>query len=349
VAFDVFISYSSIEKPVAESLCAMIENAGISCWIAPRNVVPGAHWAASIAQAVRNARLLVLLFSENASVSTQVAREVALADAHRLAILPIKIDAAIPDNVLEYYLSVCHWLDVSKKKIEDAESEIVGVARQYLGLRTATAMPEEALLDIYDSDMNQIGTAKRSGVHREGLWHKTMHCWFISRHGGEPCVWFQKRSEDKSDFPALFDITAGRHILTNESDRDAVGKINQELGVSVSFDEVRYIGVRTYSEKIDEFFNREFNAVYIYDGGKILEHAVPNPKEVSGIIRLNVDEAMQLFSSDAGEAQAAYFANNEQRNTIVKISDFVPRSDHYYQTICRLAKGYFDNSTQLAL
>ena len=349
MAFDVFISYSSKEKNIAQALCAMIEKTGISCWIAPRNVVPGAHWAASIAQAVRNARLLVLLFSENSGISVQVAREVALADTHRLAILPIKIDNAMPDNVLAYYLSVCHWLDISSKRIEDAENEIVDTTRQYLGLQAASALPDDVLLDIYDSDMNHIGAAKRGGIHREGLWHKTMHCWFVSKCDGEPCVWFQRRSGYKSDFPGLFDITAGRHILASEADRDAVGKIHQELSVPVSFNDVQYIGVRTYSECIDKFYNREFNSVYLYNCGELLEHAIPNPKEVTGVIRLDAGSALQMFCGDDDSVQAAYFANNERENITVKLTDFVPRNDNYYQTICRLAKGFFDAGVRLEL
>jgi len=349
MAFDVFISYSAKEQPVAENLCGMIENAGISCWMAPRNVVPGSHWAASIAQAVRNARLLVLLFSENASISTQVAREVALADNYRLAILPIKIDDALPKNVLEYYLSVCHWLDISKQKIEDAESEIVSAARRYLGLKTGNVLLEDAMLDIYDNEMNQIGTAKRNGVHSEGLWHKTMHCWFLSKYGDEPCVWFQKRSGIKSDFPSLFDITAGRHLLADESDREATAKINIELGETVSFSDMHYIGVRVYSEKIEKFYNREFNSVYLFDCGNRLEEAVPNPKEVSGVVRLNAASALRLFNNEISRIQGEYYSNNEKQAITVAPVDFVPRSDDYYQKICRLTIDFFSKGSGLSL
>lgn len=349
MAFDVFISYSSKEKDTAENLLSMIENAGISCWMAPRNIVPGAHWAASIAQAVRNARLLVLLFSKNSNISTQVAREVALADNHRIAILPIKIDNSTPDNVLEYYLSVSHWLDISQNKLEDSASKIVMAAKRYLEPHIVDTPPEEALLDIYDADMNQIGTAKRSGIHREGLWHKTMHCWFVSRHEDEPCIWFQRRSKDKCDFPSLLDITVGRHMLADESDRDSVGKTSQELGVSVPFSDVLYIGVRTYSEKIAGFNNREFNSVYLYDCGELLVDAVTNPNEVDGVIRFYAKSALKLFSGETTELCGTCFDHKESHEIPVTLADFVPRSDDYYLKICRLAIGFFDTSMPLVL
>ncbi len=36
MAHDVFISYSSKDKPIADAVCANIEAAGIRCWVAPR-------------------------------------------------------------------------------------------------------------------------------------------------------------------------------------------------------------------------------------------------------------------------------------------------------------------------
>ena len=37
----VFISYASQDKAVAEAVCQALEKAGVACWIAPRDVVPG--------------------------------------------------------------------------------------------------------------------------------------------------------------------------------------------------------------------------------------------------------------------------------------------------------------------
>jgi hypothetical protein len=41
---DVFISYSSLDKAVADAACAALEAYGIRCWIAPRDIVPGKEW-----------------------------------------------------------------------------------------------------------------------------------------------------------------------------------------------------------------------------------------------------------------------------------------------------------------
>ena len=42
MAHDAFISYSSKDKTIADAVCARLEARGIRCWIAPRDVRPGA-------------------------------------------------------------------------------------------------------------------------------------------------------------------------------------------------------------------------------------------------------------------------------------------------------------------
>lgn len=37
----VFISYAHQDKPVADAVCARLEQSGIRCWIAPRDIQPG--------------------------------------------------------------------------------------------------------------------------------------------------------------------------------------------------------------------------------------------------------------------------------------------------------------------
>jgi TIR domain len=56
VAHDVFISYSSRDKPTADAACAALEQRSIRFWIAPRDIVPGAEWGESIIDAISGAR-----------------------------------------------------------------------------------------------------------------------------------------------------------------------------------------------------------------------------------------------------------------------------------------------------
>jgi hypothetical protein len=111
MAHDVFISYSSRDKPIADAICANIEASGIRCWIAPRDIAPGEDWPAAIATAISESHVMVLVFSAHSNASEDVGREIILAANHRLVIIPFKIDNIEPEPGKQYYLARTHWLD----------------------------------------------------------------------------------------------------------------------------------------------------------------------------------------------------------------------------------------------
>jgi predicted metalloprotease with PDZ domain len=44
----VFISYSSADRKTAERICFRLEQADLACWMAPRDIAPGADWGEAI-------------------------------------------------------------------------------------------------------------------------------------------------------------------------------------------------------------------------------------------------------------------------------------------------------------
>src|SRR5277367_973708 len=79
----VFISYASADASVAQNVCAALEAAGILCWIAPRDVVPGTLYADGIVGALDESKVLVLLLSKDAVASAHVGRELERATSKR--------------------------------------------------------------------------------------------------------------------------------------------------------------------------------------------------------------------------------------------------------------------------
>jgi hypothetical protein len=118
MAHDVFISYSSKDKPVADAACATLESSGVRCWIAPRDVLAGDEYAASLVNGLSNSRLMVLVFSANSNRSPQVLREVERAVSKGLPILPLRIEDAPMSQAMEYYISSQHWLDALTPPLE---------------------------------------------------------------------------------------------------------------------------------------------------------------------------------------------------------------------------------------
>ncbi|MCB9845528.1 MAG: toll/interleukin-1 receptor domain-containing protein [Phycisphaeraceae bacterium] len=128
---DVFISYASDDKPVADAVCAGLEAERIRCWIAPRDILPGADWLESIIDAINRARIVVLVFSTRANASAQIKREIERAVSKGKAILPFRIEDVAPSGSLEYLLATQHWLDAISPPVQ---AHIATLARGVAGL-----------------------------------------------------------------------------------------------------------------------------------------------------------------------------------------------------------------------
>src|SRR5476649_1363729 len=122
-AAHVFISYASQDKAVADAVCQALERAGVPCWIAPRNVVPGESYAGAIVHAIDAAKLIVLVLSQHGAASPHVLREVERASSKRHPVVTFRIDSAPLPADLEYFLNTSQWLDASGMGVESARSE----------------------------------------------------------------------------------------------------------------------------------------------------------------------------------------------------------------------------------
>jgi hypothetical protein len=108
---DAFISFAVEDESTAEAMCTALEARGIRCWIAPRDVLPGADYAQSIVEAISQSRIMVLVFSSWANHSPHVRREVERAVSRGIPILPFRIEEVPLSPSLEYFIGTVHWLD----------------------------------------------------------------------------------------------------------------------------------------------------------------------------------------------------------------------------------------------
>lgn len=120
MAHDVFVSHSAQDKPIADAVVAALESEGVRCWIAPRDIVPGSNYMASLVQALRDSSIVVLVMSSLANSSPHVQRELQHAVEMGTPIIPLKIDSAEPTGAVSYALIGTHWLDAMTPDLEDA-------------------------------------------------------------------------------------------------------------------------------------------------------------------------------------------------------------------------------------
>src|SRR5436305_6286932 len=118
MAHDVFVSHSVKDKVVADAVVARLEAKSVTCWVAPRDVVPGADWGESIINAIESSRIMILIFSKNANQSSQIKREVERAVNKEVYIIPFRIDDISPRRSLEYFISTSQWMDAFSPPLE---------------------------------------------------------------------------------------------------------------------------------------------------------------------------------------------------------------------------------------
>ena len=107
---DVFISHQHSDARFARALCDELERQGILCWIAPRNIRPGDSWRASIVTAVESTSVMVLVFSSNTQVSSQVLKELSIADNSKRTVVPLLLEDLEPQGEYKYQLTGRHWI-----------------------------------------------------------------------------------------------------------------------------------------------------------------------------------------------------------------------------------------------
>jgi len=111
MAHDIFISYSTKDQHVVNGLSAFLEQKGIGCFIASRDIPNGIVWAKAVTEAIENCKLMVVVFSENFNSSKQVDREIEMCIEEGKSILTYKIENVEFKGVKKYFLKNLNWID----------------------------------------------------------------------------------------------------------------------------------------------------------------------------------------------------------------------------------------------
>ena len=112
--FDVFISHSSEDAPLASELCLALRDNGLRCWIAPESIAPSMPWADAIVDGINESHLVLLVLSEHANVSGNVQNEIGLAADKNKPIIPVTFANLTLSPFMELHLSRTQRLDASR-------------------------------------------------------------------------------------------------------------------------------------------------------------------------------------------------------------------------------------------
>ena len=139
---DVFISYSHKNITAAQAICHELEDKGIKCWMAPRDIPVGAKYASVISKAIVHSKIVVLVFSDYSARSPWVESEINIAFSNRKTIIPYKIDKTNYEEFDEFYLMLNnrHWIE-AYPDYKTRFKELVTIVAQTLGRNVSASKP----------------------------------------------------------------------------------------------------------------------------------------------------------------------------------------------------------------
>jgi hypothetical protein len=88
ISKEVFISYSSAQRKLADAMKSFLEAHEVSCWMAPYSIPSGSSYQAEIPAALNNTSAVVLLLSEDSEKSRWVQKEVGATIGARHSLIP---------------------------------------------------------------------------------------------------------------------------------------------------------------------------------------------------------------------------------------------------------------------
>ena len=101
---DIFISYSSAQRDIADEIRNKLEKVGIHCWMAPYSIPPGSSYQAEIPDALGNIQCVLLILSEEAEQSRWVQKEIGCTIGARHTLIPYKCSEYQPSSQFMFLL-----------------------------------------------------------------------------------------------------------------------------------------------------------------------------------------------------------------------------------------------------
>ncbi len=179
-------------------------------------------------------------------------------------------------------------------------------------------------LDYYDDKGNYLGYKSRDDVHKEGLWHNTVHCWLYEFDGS---VYFQIRKDS-----GKFYTTASGHVLKGETIKEAFKReIKEEIGLDIDSSDAILVGIVPWKmDKVKKdgtvFKDRAKANVYVdlFEGN--INSFKFDSNEVLGVVKANAKELLDLFKRGAGEIEAEIITTKDDKNIkenrLVDVNEF---------------------------
>lgn len=164
--YDLFISYASENKSIADYIVEKIEKRGYRCFIAPRDIRTGAEYASEIIGGISNSTAVLLVFSSKSDKSHYVLREINSAVSRNKPIIPLRIEDFLPSEAMEFYLGPTHWLDAFPDILDVHLDKVVNI---FSGMNNSVQDPKTSGFTIEGPALIKIESIGQIGLKYSDL------------------------------------------------------------------------------------------------------------------------------------------------------------------------------------
>jgi isopentenyldiphosphate isomerase len=213
-----------------------------------------------------------------------------------------------------------------------------------------------AEIDIYNANLEPIGTMERIQAHKDGQWHQTFHCWVVDNKASGALL-FQQRSHTMKNFPGMLDVSAAGHLDVGETVEDGLREVHEELGLPISMEDLVALGQRVeVADQANGQRNREYQSVFLYSADIDLGSIKPEPEEITALVWLPLPAGMDLFTGQIDSLsltgytyEGATVGSWEPFELDVSRDSFLPRIQQYYLTALIMAERVLKNAGPVAI
>ena len=306
---EVFVSYARDDAPRVIEVTDQLRAAGVSVWIDQSGIDAAAQWSEQIVDALESAKVLLLMVTEAAVHSHNVAKEVVLVSERKGHILPVHLEPTVIPSSLKYQLAGIQHVEYHQGANSAAGLKAILRALERIGVTIAppreskmptasvepagpvagrtAAGPERGAVAVMPFD--NISPDAETDYFSDGLTEELTTRLSLVSEIELVSRWASKQlKERKHDVRAISSELGARYIVGGSVRRfqDSV-RINVQL-VDVSTN--RQIWANTYKGKLDDIFDiQEQVAQQIVEALKL---------------KLSFSEKVSLTKRDTVNAQA---------------------------------------------
>jgi TIR domain len=106
---DIFISYRRPDREFVASIVRRLEARGVTCWY-DTDIEGGSDWTQTTAEELTESSLLTVFFSKDSNASSQLKKELALADRLGRPVVPVLLDDVQPRGAYLNALADRNWI-----------------------------------------------------------------------------------------------------------------------------------------------------------------------------------------------------------------------------------------------